>query len=78
LSYIHQKKQHDRLRREISELKAKIAELAPKQPEASKTTPEVAAEAKKPFDPWAPTGDVVFDALRSRAGQPRRRSWLND
>jgi hypothetical protein len=73
---IHLKRENDRLRREIAELKAKIAELTPKQPEASKA-PEVAIEAKKPFDPWAPTGDPVFDALRSYDGMPkrRRRSW---
>jgi hypothetical protein len=74
-SEIHLKRENDRLRREISELKAKIAALVPKQPEASKESP---APEKKPFDPWAPTGDAVFDALRSRGGQPKRRSWLNE
>jgi hypothetical protein len=65
------KRENDRLRARITELES----LIPKQPEASKESP---APAKKAFDPWAPTGDAVFDALRSRAGQPKRRSWLNE
>ena len=67
------KRENDRLRARITELES----LIPKQPEASKESPEVSTEAKKPFDPWAPTGDVVFDALRRYDGMPRRRrrSW---
>jgi hypothetical protein len=72
------KRDNARIRSELDEAKAKITELEarlPKQPEASKDKPAV---EKKPFNPWAPTGDPVFDALRKYDGESRRRSWLNE
>jgi phage shock protein A len=56
----HLSRENARLRKEIAELKAKIGELeAPKQAELAITPPvaePVAAEVKKPFDPWGPNG----------------------
>ena len=80
MSEIYLKRDNDRLRKEITILQQRITELealVPQQPEASKVAPEVATEAKKPFDPWAPTGDDVFDALRRYDGMSKRRrkSW---
>jgi hypothetical protein len=69
---IHLKRENDRLRREISELKAKIAELVPKQPE------QPVAEKYDPFQPVKPGTDPVFNVLRAQHPYNReRRSWLN-
>ena len=83
MSEIFFKREKDRLGREITELKQRIVELeAPKAEQPHPMSPSSgrattrSGGVKKPFDPWAPTGDAVFDALRSRAGQPKRRSWL--
>ncbi len=70
------RRDNSRIRGELDEARAKIYELTarlPKQVESTKP-----AEVKKQFNPWAPTGDPVFDALRKYDGQPRRRSWLNE
>jgi hypothetical protein len=69
---IHLKRENDRLRREISELKAKIAALVPKQPEAP------VAEKYDPFQPVKPGTDPVWDMLRQQHPHNRkRRSWLD-
>lgn len=68
----------------IEELEKELADLRGKKYKSQDTTatavpPAVVAEPENPYDPWAPTGDVIFDSLRSYTGQPKKRkSWLND
>jgi hypothetical protein len=64
---IHLKRENDRLRREISELKAKIAALVPKQPE------QPVAE-KSGFDPYSFSHPVI-NALSS-IPRRKRRIWM--